>query len=424
MKNVRKFLYLIVTDYPFGIGEPFLETELLTIASKFEKIYLVIPESHRVDHSHQRYRLPANASLIALKTIAGKGEKAKALMKAFDPINLLERSYVNSAYGQKFGAFHLRTLIGYRAMANRFAQLLAHSLKQHGHPPEQTVLYSYWFFYATAGLAKIKESNPAYRVVTRIHGWDCYFDRNPGNYLPLRPWVTKTIDGIWAISEKGRQYTLAKLPGISSEKLHRSYLGTDALPEPKIEVSETGNCHLVSLAFIDPVKQLHRIVDALALCKNSRFHWTHIGNAPAGNTQLEQHASQKLDKLSNVSYTFKGELTKDEVFQFFANAHPDLLICTSKSEGLPVSMMEAMAHGIPVVSVDVGGISEIVKNGFNGLLLDASASAAEIAEVLINWAIREKSERIPFGIHAFQTYNEYFSAPKNYLSFCQEALQG
>lgn len=423
MQN-RKYLYLVVTDYPFGIGEPFLETELFLLAERFEKIYIVIPESHRVDHSRQRFKLPANTELIEMKTTAGKGDKAIALAQGFDQINRMERAYVNTSYHQKFGSFHLRTLIGFRSMANSFEKKFQEILRLHGHPPAETSLYTYWFYYVTAALASIKKKQANYRVVTRIHGWDCFFERSAGNYLPLRPWVASTIDGIFAISEAGRSYTIAKLPGINPDKIRRSYLGTDALEPPEIRVSPTNELHIVSLAFIDPIKQLERIVDALSLCNHAKITWTHIGNAPDGNTRLQEYASEKLQPKSNISFEFKGELSKPEVFRFFREQKPDLLICTSKSEGLPVSMMEAMGHGIAVLSVNVGGISEIVQNKINGILLPADVSSESIAQELENWSQLDHDERLALGKNAYDIYNEYFSAPKNYQNFIEEALQG
>jgi glycosyltransferase involved in cell wall biosynthesis len=424
VKENRNYLYLVVTDYPYGIGEPFLESELFIIAPHFLRVYVIIPESHRVDHSLKRFSLPENAELIELKISAGKADKLKALSQAFDPVNRLERQYINSVYGQKFSSFHLKTLIGFRAMANTFEQELRILLKKHNHPAEQVTLYSYWFFYVTAGLAGIKKSNQAYKVVTRIHGWDCFFERSAGNYLPLRPWVAKTIDGIYAISEAGKTYTKQKLPGIAPGKIKRSYLGTDALPEPRIQVSAYQTLHIVSLAFIDPVKQLERIVYALTRVHTSKIHWTHIGDAPDKNTRLQDLAYKELGHLKNITFSFAGELTKAQVFDFFTKQHPDLLICTSSSEGLPVSMMEAMGHGIGVLSVDVGGVSEIVKNNYSGMLLPKNAEPELIAESLEKWAHLSENERIERGKNAYQIYYEYFSAPKNYLNFLEEALKG
>jgi glycosyltransferase involved in cell wall biosynthesis len=309
-------------------------------------------------------------------------------------------------------------------MANKFESELRALLKIHNHQANEVTLYSYWFYYVTAALSGVKKSNHNYKVISRIHGWDCFFERSAGHYLPLRPWVAQTIDGIYAISEAGRQYTLNKLPGIDPSKIKKSYLGTDELPVPQIKVSATNCLHFVSLAFIDPVKRLEKIVEALEITQNTKVHWTHIGNAPDGNTRLQDLAKMKLGDRSDITFSFEGEFTKAQVFSFLKSQHPDLLICTSSSEGLPVSMMEAMGHGIGVLSVNVGGVAEIVQDQFNGVLLPINASAYAISESLEKWSILTESERIQRGKNAYQIYNEYFSAPKNYLNFLEEALQG
>jgi glycosyltransferase involved in cell wall biosynthesis len=48
----------------------------------------------------------------------------------------------------------------------------------------------------------------------------------------------------------------------------------------------------------------------------------------------------------------------------------DVFALTSRSEGMPVAMLEAWAAGIPVVASRVGGIPELVREGHNGLLFD------------------------------------------------------
>jgi glycosyltransferase involved in cell wall biosynthesis len=58
----------------------------------------------------------------------------------------------------------------------------------------------------------------------------------------------------------------------------------------------------------------------------------------------------------------------------------DVVVSTSHTEGLPLSLLEAFAHGVPVVATDVGGVSELVTHEVNGLLVaprdpDATASA-------------------------------------------------
>jgi glycosyltransferase involved in cell wall biosynthesis len=422
MNACRKYLYLIVTDYPYGIGEPFLEIELKEIAIKFEKVYIIIPEAHKVNHHVKRYRIPHNTELIEFSTSVGLLGKIKTLFKVLSKPVLLEREFVTCYYGQKFTLHHLKTLLGFLAMAESFGGNLNKLLRLHGHAPNEVSLYSYWLFYPTAALSSLKEKNAQYRVISRVHGWDCFFERSTDYYLPLRPWIAKTIDGIYAISEIGKVYLQAKLGHRFNHKIYRSYLGVEDLPHPNIRVSGTGKLHIVSIAFIDPVKQLNRIVDALAIVNNINVKWTHIGNSPNDDPWLRNYAIEKLGNKANIEFLFKGELTKSQVFGFLKNEHPDLLICTSKSEGLPVSMMEAMGHGIGVLSVDVGGVSEIVKDGFNGALIPLDARPETIAEDLVNWSNLSTDSRIDRGMNAYQTYIDYFSAKKNFTKFIEEAL--
>jgi glycosyltransferase involved in cell wall biosynthesis len=57
-------------------------------------------------------------------------------------------------------------------------------------------------------------------------------------------------------------------------------------------------------------------------------------------------------------------------------ARSDVFVLSSRSEGFPVSILEAMAAGLPVVATDVGGVAEAVEDGETGFLVPAADSEA------------------------------------------------
>ncbi|MFA5029349.1 MAG: glycosyltransferase family 4 protein [Patescibacteria group bacterium] len=71
----------------------------------------------------------------------------------------------------------------------------------------------------------------------------------------------------------------------------------------------------------------------------------------------------------------------------------DLYLCSSLKEGLPYSILEAMAAGLPIVATRIGGIPEIIKDGKTGLLSEPGNSAKlaeKIKQVIADPALAKK----------------------------------
>lgn len=96
---------------------------------------------------------------------------------------------------------------------------------------------------------------------------------------------------------------------------------------------------------------------------------------------------------------------RDDVPQLLSAA--DIVLQPSRSEGLPLALMEASAAGCAIIASQVGGVPEVIDDGVNGLLVpadDASALATAVRQLLENPALAQA-----FGLSARQRYEADFS---------------
>jgi len=85
-----------------------------------------------------------------------------------------------------------------------------------------------------------------------------------------------------------------------------------------------------------------------------------------------------LQKIKGI--IFLGHISGDEKTKAFMGAH--LYLLPSYTEGMPASIVEAMAFGLPIISRPVGGVCDLILNGQNGFLAE-SKSHLEIAGLII-----------------------------------------
>jgi glycosyltransferase involved in cell wall biosynthesis len=86
-------------------------------------------------------------------------------------------------------------------------------------------------------------------------------------------------------------------------------------------------------------------------------------------------------------------------------ARAGMFVLPSHNEGLPMSVLEAMSNGIPVISTRIGGIPELITDGVDGILIesgDVDGLTAALADLLSNAALRDRlgaaaRERIALG---------------------------
>jgi glycosyltransferase involved in cell wall biosynthesis len=149
--------------------------------------------------------------------------------------------------------------------------------------------------------------------------------------------------------------------------------------------------------------------------KDKELSWTHIGGGEHFD-HFKDEVSRQLSGCAGVFVNLTGNLSNQEVRRLLREGGFKVFVNVSSSEGLPVSIMEAMATGIPVVAPDVGGVSEIVNNG-NGRLLSADPSPREIAEALAFFLDMNEEMWKQFSVKAYETWKNQFSDDRNYGDF-------
>jgi glycosyltransferase involved in cell wall biosynthesis len=93
----------------------------------------------------------------------------------------------------------------------------------------------------------------------------------------------------------------------------------------------------------------------------------------------------------------------------------DIFTLTSLTEGIPLTILEAMAAKLPVIATKVGGIPEIIVDGKTGLLFE-SGNLQEFSEKL-NVLIKDKFKREELANAGFQEVQEKFSLEKMLNSY-------
>jgi glycosyltransferase involved in cell wall biosynthesis len=85
----------------------------------------------------------------------------------------------------------------------------------------------------------------------------------------------------------------------------------------------------------------------------------------------------------------------------------DIFVLCSLSEGLPLTILEAMAAGKSIVATDVGGIPEVIDDGIDGIIIpsdDSEALADSISDLL-----RDGQKRHDMGVKARMKFKEKFT---------------
>jgi len=410
-ENKPKNLVLLTNFFPYGNAESYLETEVKYYEEYFDNIYVCSLQLRPKDLESCR-KLPSNKfKVLPILKASSLTYLLYAVRVLFDE-NLY--SEVKKLYKEHRMSFkNIVKLFVYLSRSYYEAGKIRKWLNSEGicRNDCEGVLYAYRFEYQPYVGLILKRNFPNYVTLGRGHGFDLYEFRR-GGYIPLRECLLDNLDYTVMIAMNGVDYLSKKYPEHMS-KVVLSRLGTKdygfgPVPTPNDPI------RIVSCSTIDDIKRVELIVEALSLIKDKNVVWDHYGDGPK-RSEVEAMAKRKLG--ANVRYEFHGFLDNASLMNVYSKVSYHVFVNVSISEGVPVSIMEALSFGIPTIATDVGGTNEIVTDKRNGFLLPADFELTQLVDYIMDIYNDASSLKCIFRHEARKSWRENYSADVNYPHF-------
>jgi colanic acid/amylovoran biosynthesis glycosyltransferase len=408
--SVRKTATLVLWSgsYPYDVAheQNFLDGEVTALAAEFEHVVLLpgiiggrrlpTPAGVRVDESYAREMKGLSRTATVLRTL--------------QPVlaeELLRRPPTTLAAAKRLAAY-----VGAAEQTRRWAIAFC---RRERLDPSAVLFYSYWWTAATLGFGLAKEALPGATVVTRAHGYDLYEERHVPAYIPCREPSLRRLDALFPCSDAGVRYVTSRYrarPPI----VECARLGVPPSTE-RSAPSTDGVLRVVSCSFLVEVKRLDRLIAGLAAAgagrPTQRIEWTHFGSG-----RLHDDLARRMTSLPpNVTGRLAGHVTREELFRAYAENPVDVFVNVSESEGIPVSIMEAISRSIPVVATRVGGNPEIVTSE-DGVLIDPAAPPDAVAAALLGF-VDDRARALELRRGSESVFRTRYDSSRNFPAFAR-----
>ena len=399
-------IYYFVDD----IGTSFVIKDIQILAREYENIYLF-----SIDFLEGKETLPANVHVI----------ENFMDWKRYNKFNILALNCLKIFQIYLFEFFKSKRVISIKKSLALLCSNIFKASEINRHfktlqilPEASDIYYSFWF-YDCIYLAWLKMKNRHLNVITRTHSGDLYEDHiSIRDKLLYRNYQMKYLDAVFPVSNMGTAYLQDKYP-LHKDKYKTILLGTE--DRYVLNPFDIDKFVIVSCASFRHHKRIHKIAESL-LEVNFPITWYHFGNENlhTNDPKIQEYIELKeqLKLNSNINYIPMGYTENKDLLDFYTTNQVNLFISLSAAEGIPVSIMEAISFGIPVLSTDVGGCSEIV-NAQTGILIPLETSTKEIAKLLFDFRSSNKNT-FKFRSDVRNYWYDNFDENKNYKKFLNE----
>ncbi len=245
-------------------------------------------------------------------------------------------------------------------------------------------------------------------LLVTVHGSDLFPLKNRF-FMSLQKFVLKNMNFMTLNSQATKNELINRFPDCTS-KIKIIPMGIDIELFKKRNVEKSlvylKNKILLFVGRLNEQKGLQFLIDAMPkIIKNEPSVKLLVIGEGAYKKKLQQMATSKN---ANAYIEFLGALPHKEIAYYYNIA--DIFVMPSMStkigtEALGLALLEAMASGCAVIGTNVGGIPYIIKNGYNGMLVEQKNSNALAKAIIMLIKDKKKSERLSRNAAEFARKN-------------------
>jgi glycosyltransferase involved in cell wall biosynthesis len=387
-------LFLFTLEFPHGYGDIFLEDELPLLLQKFPqvKVFPYSWTSPLISH------LPAGVEVVYWKKNAAKSfrELLRILLAEFLHLKSLRKRL-----------YFIKNIRSFLAMLRQI-QMAANYLEAHFSFHSDRICYTYWVSEWTLALSILKLRGLKFKLISRCAGFDIYDERYPGNFMPFRNFAYQYLDKLHTNSHYAASY-LEKFDLIQN-KLQVSYLGTRNMGLSPVTSVE--QYRIISCSSLIPLKRVGLIAEAVKLLPD--VEWHHFGSG-----QLEDDL---IVLMRDRRKFFLHAPAPDNPFLNYCSSNfVDIFINVSTTEGLPMTVIEALSFGIPILATPAGGTPELI-NEETGELLPMDVHPQLLAERILTILISQKYRDGMRRRRIREFWEKNFRADHVYCKFAAELI--
>lgn len=192
-----------------------------------------------------------------------------------------------------------------------------------------------------------------------LHGSDLLVR---GDYLDIK---LKACKFCFTVSEFNRNSILERYPLVASNKIVVQRLGVDpSFWKPRRAPERDDRFHIVSVGRLHAIKNHAFLILA---CRELKAAGVELQCTIAGDGEQRVALEELIGRLAlQAEVTLAGHIPRTDLPNLYATA--DVVVLTSHSEGIPLTLMEAMAMERVVIAPAITGIPELVTHGKTGFL--------------------------------------------------------